>query len=192
MSFFWKKRASTRNPSSASFEAAFKKRLGQDPISYITNKLSNGSDIRSVRHLFDIISAEIAHQNKCISPCFDFYLEKISVNLPSKPQPKITKGFAASQLIGKERFIVQYKDLLKRLSTDKTFMKFVMTLRQELSGQEVTDTKTANKRIADYFYTNKANEQFPEVRKIVEAVLSYGKQSSAHISIYYAMFIYEE
>ena len=44
----------------------------------------------------------------------------------------------------------------------------------------------------DMFYTNKANEKYPEVKVIVEKVLAYGKQASAHISIYYAMFLFEE
>ena len=47
------------------------------------------------------------------------------------------------------------------------------------------------KRIADYFYLKKANERFQEVQEIVKGVVAYGKQASAHISIYYAMYLYE-
>ena len=75
------------------------------------------------------------------------------------------------------------------LAGNRDFMAFVEKLRQQLAGEETTNTREANKRIADYFYTNKANERFSEVKAIVEAVLTYGKQASAHISIYYAMFI---
>jgi hypothetical protein len=49
----------------------------------------------------------------------------------------------------------------------------------------------ANRQIADYFFKNQANERFSMVKVIVEAVLKYGKQASAHISIYYAMYLYE-
>ena len=31
----------------------------------------------------------------------------------------------------------------------------------------------------------------PEVEGIVRGVVTYGKQASAHISIYYAMFLYD-
>jgi hypothetical protein len=102
---------------------------------------------------------------------------------------RITKSFAISQLIGKERFLDQYGSQLKTLAENGDFMSFVAVLRQQLAGQETTNTREANKRIADYFYINKANERFSEVKAIVEAVLAYGKQASAHISIYYAMFI---
>ena len=83
----------------------------------------------------------------------------------TKPQIQVTKEFAASQLIGGDRFLKAYDDQLKSLS--------------------------ANKRIADYFYLKKANERFQEVQEIVKGVVAYGKQASAHISIYYAMYLYE-
>ena len=109
----------------------------------------------------------------------------------TKPQIKVTKEFAASQLIGGDRFLKAYSDRLKSLSANSEFRTFVALLRMELNGKEVTDTTTANKRIADYFYQNKANERFPEVQEIVNGVVNYGKQASAHISIYYAMYLYE-
>ena len=109
----------------------------------------------------------------------------------TKPQIKVTKEFAASQLIGGDRFLKAYGDRLKSLSANSEFRTFVALLRMELNGKEVTDTTTANKRIADYFYQNKANERFPEVQEIVNGVVNYGKQASAHISIYYAMYLYE-
>ena len=104
----------------------------------------------------------------------------------------VTKGFAASQLIGGNRFLQCYDTQLKRLAGNQEFKRFVQVLQKELSGREVTDTKKANRRIADYFYIHKANEKFPEVQEIVAGVLAYGKQASAHISIYYAMFLYTE
>ena len=70
-------------------------------------------------------------------------------------------------------------------------MKFVREIRLLLSGKEVSNTPEANKQIADYFYKSHANEQFSEVKEITEAVRAYGKQASAHISIYYAMYLYE-
>jgi hypothetical protein len=106
-------------------------------------------------------------------------------------QKNVSKTFASSQLIGGERFIRSYGDLLQRLSENADFRSFVYLLRMELNGKEISDTKAANRRIADYFYTNKANERFPEVQEIVNGVVAYGKQASAHISIYYAMYLYE-
>lgn len=104
---------------------------------------------------------------------------------------KITKEFAASQLIGGERFIQSYEKQLKSLAVNQEFRNFLLVLRKELSCREVTDTRNANRRIADYFYINRANEKFPEVEEIVRGVVTYGKQASAHISIYYAMFLYD-
>ena len=98
-------------------------------------------------------------------------------------QVKITKDFAVSQLIGKQRFIIQYGDILKSLAGSQDFLQFVKALQNDLAGMEITNTRNANKRIADYFYNNKANEKFPQVKMIVEQVLTYGKQASAHISI---------
>ena len=103
----------------------------------------------------------------------------------------VSKEFARSQLIGGERFLISYAHQLQILAADKTFMQFITNLRAQLAGQELSNTKTANRRIADYFYHNHANELFPEVKQIVLGVISYGKQASAHISIYYAMFLYE-
>jgi hypothetical protein len=103
----------------------------------------------------------------------------------------ITKEFAASQLIGGNRFLQSYEKQLKSLAVNQEFRNFLLSLRKELSGREVTDTRNANRRIADYFYINKANEKFPEVEEIVRGVVTYGKQASAHISIYYAMYLYE-
>jgi len=110
---------------------------------------------------------------------------------PPKVQRRITKSFVVSQLIGKERFLNQYDSLLKFLASNKEFINFIKPLRQDLDSTGAGDTKIVNRRVADYFYINKANEKFPEVKAIVEAVLSYGKQASAHISIYYAMYLYE-
>ena len=181
-----------------SFETAFKKRIGQDPASYIAGKLSGGSDVGAVRYLFDIVAAEVEKKSKDRSPGFDFYYKKVinsqkpQVAEVIKPQIRITKEFAASQLIGGVRFVKSYDELMKKLAASPAFIQFVAVLREELSGREVTDTKKANREVADYFYHNKANEKFPEVLEIVKEVTTYGKQASAHISIYYAMFLYEK
>ncbi len=179
------------------FETAFKNRVGQDPASYVASKLSSGSDLGAIRYLFDIIAAEVEVKSKRKSPGFDFYYKKVLSEQPPKAveatstQLRPTKAFVVSELIGKERFLKEYDEQLKRLAVDQEFMRFVMELRRELAGRETTDKKAVNKRIADYFYENKANERFSEVSSIVARVVSYGKQASAHISIYYAMYLYK-
>ena len=87
--------------------------------------------------------------------------------------------------------MTQYRLQLRMLSDNREFMQFIGDLRKQLAGLEVRNTSVANRQIADYFYKNHANDNFPEVRAIVEAVLHYGKQASAHISIYYAMYLYQ-
>ena len=160
--------------------------------------MAGGSDIGAIRNLFDIMAAEIELRNRCKSPGFDYYYEKAVSKQILEPvkapavQPRITKSFAIFQLIGKERFLNQYDSLLKALAKNKEFMSFIATLRQDLAGAQHGNTKSTNMQVADYFYKNKANERFPEVKAIVDAVLTYGKQASAHISIYYAMYLYEE
>lgn len=179
------------------FETAFKNRVGQDPTSYVASKLASGSDLSAIRYLFDIIAAEVEVKSKRKSPGFDFYYKKALSKQPIKAvettstQFRPTKAFVISELIGKERFLKEYDDQLKKLASNQEFMRFVMELRKELAGREATDKKCANKHIADYFYVNKANERFSEVNSIVARVVSYGKQASAHISIYYAMYLYK-
>ncbi len=199
---FFSKRKKKAQPKpqikAVSFEKAFEERLGQDPTTYVLNKMAGGSDIGAIRNLFDIVAAEIELRSRCKSPGFDYYYEKALSQQILKPvimsdaHVQITKSFAISQLIGKERFLDQYGSQLKTLAENGDFMSFVAVLRQQLAGQETTNTREANKRIADYFYINKANERFSEVKAIVEAVLAYGKQASAHISIYYAMFLFKK
>lgn len=192
-----KKAKTTPSAKAVSFAKAFEDRLGQDPTTYVLNKMASGSDLGAIRNLFDIMSAEIELRNRCKSPGFDYYYEKalskqmLSPSETPKAQQRITKSFVISQLIGKERFLNQYDSLLKALASNKEFINFIKSLRQDLDSTGAGDTKIANRRIADYFYINKANERFPEIKAIVEAVLSYGKQASAHISIYYAMYLYE-
>lgn len=198
--FFSKKRKKAKTTPSAravSFAKAFEDRLGQDPTTYVLTKMAGGSDIGAIRNLFDIMAAEIELRNRCKSPGFDYYYEKaLSKQMlnPSelpKAQQRITKSFVISQLIGKERFLNQYDSLLRALASNEDFIEFITALRQDIEGTGTGNTKTINRRVADYFYINKANERFLEVKAIVEAVLSYGKQASAHISIYYAMYLYE-
>ena len=184
MAFFRKKKNEqipiARN--STAFDKAFEKRLGQTPIYYVANKMAHGSDIGAIRNLFDILSAEIELQSRCKSPGFDFYYAKaleqklLAPSAAAKPMPTVTKAFAASQLIGKERFLQQYGRPLKSLAGNREFMKFVREIRLLLSGKEVSNTPEANKQIADYFYKSHANEQFSEVKEITEAVvLSVGQ-----------------
>jgi hypothetical protein len=199
---FFSKRKKKAQPKpqikAVSFEKAFEERLGQAPTTYVLNKMAGGSDVGAIRNLFDIMAAEIELRSRCKSPGFDYYYEKALSQQILKPvimsdaHVQITKFFAISQLIGKERFLDQYGPQLKTLAENGDFMSFVAVLRQQLARQETTNTREANKRIADYFYINKANERFSEVKAIVEAVLAYGKQASAHISIYYAMFLFKK
>ena len=85
----------------------------------------------------------------------------------------------------------EYGVLVSSLRKNAEFMRFVNRLRIELAGEEFKNPKTANKRIADYFYYNNANERFTEVDYITRKVRTYGKQASSHISIYYAMYLEE-
>ena len=193
--FFCKKKKSATKETR--FETAFQKRIGRTPVAYIAEKIASGTDVQSAKYLFDIISAEISRDSSSRNPGFDYFYKQVTVyqNVEAqstKPQPtKVSRGFATTQLIGKDRFLTQYKQQLKALSENREFMQFIAELRHQLSGQEISNTKVANMQIADYFYKNHANERFPEVKEIVEAVLHYGKQASAHISIYYAMYLYQ-
>ncbi len=55
------------------FEKAFESRLGQTPVDYLIAKIQNGSSVSSISYLFDIIAAEIAIKNHCVSKGFDHY-----------------------------------------------------------------------------------------------------------------------
>lgn len=129
--------------------------------------------------------------------------EKKNDKTLQKPSPEINNqpvgyvpnenlvDFARHQLIGGIRFIESYETELKELHNNVAFMKEISVLRIKYSGSETTDTRNVNKDIADYFYYNKFNEKFPQVNSITQKVRNYGKQASAHISIYYAMFLYD-
>ena len=49
------------------FETAFEKKLGQTPVDYLISKIQGGSSVSSIEYLFDIVSAEIAMKNNCVS-----------------------------------------------------------------------------------------------------------------------------
>ena len=77
--FFSKKKKITKATPSVKaipFAKAFEERLGQDPTTYVLNKMAGGSDIGAIRNLFDIMAAEIELRNRCKSPGFDYYYEK--------------------------------------------------------------------------------------------------------------------
>ena len=181
--------------NTTNFDRAFEKRLGQDPVSYVSNKLASGSDLGAIRQLFDILAAEVELRDRCNCPGFDFYYEKALSKQIIKEEVKVperivvTKEFAMSQLIGKERFVTQYGELLKRLAENHEFMTFVEQLHLKLAGMEFADTRMANKCIADYFYANKANEKYPEVKVIVETVvlLSKGEVDSKKIRVEFSL-----
>lgn len=107
----------------------------------------------------------------------------------SKPTKPNMATFAETQLIGGERFMNAYGSALRSLHQNPDFMLFIMDLRKKINGAEFTETKSANRKIANEFFYKKANDKFQEVYSISQAVRKYGKQASAHISIYYAMYI---
>lgn len=104
-------------------------------------------------------------------------------------QREMTCAFAESQLIGRDGFMWTYGTLLAQLHSDGEFMSFIYRLRRRLNGAELTHTRAANKEIMDAFYYGDANGRFAPVREIADKVKPYGKQASAHISIYYAMYV---
>lgn len=73
MFFFKKKKTASKK---IGFDTAFHNRLGRFPVDYIAEKIANGSDERSIRYFYDIISAEIASQNRCKAPSFDRYYQQ--------------------------------------------------------------------------------------------------------------------
>ena len=105
---------------------------------------------------------------------------------------KKMSDFSKTQLIGGTRFLENYRSDLISLYENDSFMSFIRKLRKTVDGGELTGTKLTNRKIANTFYHQKMNDLFPEVNRIAQAVRKYGSQASAHISIYYAMFIFEE
>ena len=99
--------------------------------------------------------------------------------------------FSATQLIGGERFLFSYDEQLKALHDNEEFMRFILLLRTKMQGNEIKNTSVVNKTIADEFFYQRINDKFPKVKEIVDSVKVYGKQASAHISIYYAMYLYD-
>ena len=90
-------------------------------------------------------------------------------------------SFAKTQLIGGERFLDEYNSALNSLHQNPDFMFFIKALRKKINGAELTETKLSNRKIANEFFYKKANDRFPEVNYIVQAVKKYGTQASAHI-----------
>ena len=66
-----KKRKDTNKLTS--FDIAFIDWIGQGPVSYIRSKVDGGSDLESIRYLFEIMEAEIERKSNTKSPGFDFY-----------------------------------------------------------------------------------------------------------------------
>ena len=59
--------------SPAAFERAFFARIGQTSEDFIDSKLAAGSDVGSVKYLFEITAAAIAQQNYCTAGAFEDY-----------------------------------------------------------------------------------------------------------------------
>lgn len=126
--------------------------------------------------------------------CLIFHLatpKEEKKTLPQTPKNNLAK-FARTQLIGGENFLNLYQNELSRLHNNAMFMSFITRVRKKLDGTEMKDTKTVNRLIANEFYYGKMNDKYPDVNQIVHKVKRYGKQASAHISIYYAMFVLDE
>ena len=70
-----------------SFDIAFTDRLGQGPVSYIRSKLDGGSDLESIRYLFEIMEAEIERKSNTKSPGFDFYYALAGCKEEKKESP---------------------------------------------------------------------------------------------------------
>jgi len=110
-------------------------------------------------------------------------------NVMNSNGEKMNDAFARSQLIGQDTFIDLYLDDLQSLHENARFMAFVAQLRKKLNGAELSNTRAANTEIMNAFYYANINDQYEEVADIVNRVKQYGKQASAHISIYYAMYV---
>ncbi len=117
--------------------------------------------------------------------------ESVEVQKVSNESGIDLTSFAKTQLIGGNRFIESYKTDLHNLHMNPRFMEEMFVLRKKFNGREITDARNVNKEIADYFYKNNLNEKYPQVNSITQKVRNYGKQASAHISIYYAMFLFD-
>lgn len=61
------------DPSPDSFELVFQTRLGQTPFEWVKMKVEGGSQLESIKYLFEISAAEIARQNNCVPQPFDRY-----------------------------------------------------------------------------------------------------------------------
>ena len=76
----------------SSFDIAFQKRIGLDPVSYLDEKIATGSDIEAIKYLFEVIAAEIELKEHCKSPGFDFYYAKTvgarSAAIPVRNKPQ--------------------------------------------------------------------------------------------------------
>lgn len=134
----------------ASFEAAFLKRMGQCPTNYVANKLASGSDLDSVRYLFDIISAELETKHKCKSPGFDFYynqaLKQSPTPLPTAPtppqstytgSPQYHRWTAGEEMLCCRMFFQEY--VVEQRSTD--LQQFAEQLHQILPAISVGSLK---------------------------------------------------
>ena len=75
------------------FERAFLERLDRHPVDFIIDHIKSGSDIGSVRYLYDIMSAEIARKNNCICMSFDTYYVKALNEVKRMEQQKKIKKY---------------------------------------------------------------------------------------------------
>ena len=142
------------------FETAFISQIGQDPTSYISSKISSGSDLNAIRYLFEIIEAEVEKKSKCKSPGFDFYYVKAIGKQEKNPSPAYSSKVVPTENIGASknphhrwtfeedllccrRFFEQY--VVQRSSMDLQF--FAQQLHRELPDISVGSLRMKTQNI---------------------------------------------
>lgn len=82
------------NSSPEAFEDAFLNRLGVSPINWISEKVKTGSDLSSIQHLFEVLSAEIARKNNCVPQSFNrYYVQAIRSQMSVPVSQKKTRVY---------------------------------------------------------------------------------------------------
>ena len=74
------------NPSKAAFEDAFKRRIGQTPLEWVSSKVEGGSPIDSIRYLFQLTSSAVAKEYDCVQWDFEVFY---SIYLKSKEVKRV-------------------------------------------------------------------------------------------------------
>lgn len=116
--FFSKKKKITKaTPSvkAVSFAKAFEERLGQDPTTYILNKMAGGSDIGAIRNLFDIMAAEILHEYPDITVHLTLFNATIVEGAPQKLEHNDIQWISPAE-ISNYAFCPADEEILKKIT----------------------------------------------------------------------------